>query len=147
MISKKRLSKRIDAVQVDIRDLRRGYTTLLDERSSISREMRHAFDRELAQYKSAMQGAQTDRIKFEVLEEWIREVFALNNLKFSDKDFVDAVKKDIVEQEIREQIALELEKEATSAMISNEYNFNDTAVRAKTYRHAAEIVRGKNEKA
>jgi hypothetical protein len=145
MINKKRLSKRIDAVQVDIRDLRRGYTTLLDERSSISREMRHAFDRELAQYKSAMQDTQTDRIKFEVLEEWIREVFALNKLKFSDKDFVDAVKKDIVEQEIREQIALELEKEATAAMISNEYNFNDTAVRAKTYRHAAEIVRGKNE--
>ena len=44
---------------------------------------------------------------------------------------------------IRKQIALELERQATYAMISNQYNFNDTAVRAKTYHHAAEIVRGK----
>ena len=46
------------------------------------------------------------------------------------------------EQEIREQLALELERQATYAMISNKYNFNDTAVRAKTYHHAAQIVRG-----
>jgi hypothetical protein len=46
------------------------------------------------------------------------------------------------EQELREQLALELEKQATYAMISNEYNFNDTAVRAKTYYHAAQIIRG-----
>ena len=46
-------------------------------------------------------------------------------------------------QELREQLALELERQATYAMISNEYNFNDTAVRAKTYHHAAQIVRGK----
>ena len=50
----------------------------------------------------------------------------------------------VTEQEIREQLALELERQATYAMISNEYNFNDTAVRAKTYHHAAEIVRGKS---
>ena len=49
------------------------------------------------------------------------------------------------EQEIREQLALELERQATYAMISNDYNFNDTAVRAKTYHHAAQIVRGSNE--
>jgi len=45
-------------------------------------------------------------------------------------------------QELREQIASDLERQATYAMISNEYNFNDTAVIAKTYHHAAEIVRG-----
>ena len=45
------------------------------------------------------------------------------------------------EKFIREQIANDLERQATYAMISNEYNFNDTAVRAKTYHHAAEIVR------
>ena len=48
----------------------------------------------------------------------------------------------MTEQEIREQLALELERQATYAMISNQYNFNDTAVRAKTYHHAAQIVRG-----
>jgi hypothetical protein len=46
------------------------------------------------------------------------------------------------EQELREQIALELERQATYAMISDEYNFNDTAVRAKTFYLAAQIVRG-----
>jgi hypothetical protein len=47
------------------------------------------------------------------------------------------------ERFIRNQIALELERQATYAMISNQYNFNDTAVRSKTYHHAAEIVRKK----
>ena len=47
------------------------------------------------------------------------------------------------ERFIRNNIALELERQATYAMISNQYNFNDTAVRAKTYHHAAEIVRRK----
>lgn len=47
------------------------------------------------------------------------------------------------ERYIRNQIANDLERQATYAMVSNEYNFNDTAVRAKTYHHAAEIVRGK----
>ena len=45
------------------------------------------------------------------------------------------------EKFIREQIANDLERQATYAMISDEYNFNDTAVRAKTYHHAAKIVR------
>lgn len=44
--------------------------------------------------------------------------------------------------DLREEIARDLERQATYAMISNEYNFNDTAVRAKTYHHSAEIVRG-----
>lgn len=48
----------------------------------------------------------------------------------------------MTEQELREQLALELEQQATYAMISNEYNFNDTAVRAKTYYRAAQVVRG-----
>lgn len=46
------------------------------------------------------------------------------------------------ERFIRHQIWLELERQATYAMISNEYNFNDTAVRAKTYHHSAQIVKG-----
>ena len=49
------------------------------------------------------------------------------------------------ERFIRNQIANDLVRQATEAMISNEYNFNDTAVRAKTYYHAAQIVRGNND--
>ena len=49
------------------------------------------------------------------------------------------------ERFIRNQIANELEQQATSAMISDEYNFNDTAVRAKTFYRAAQIARGKND--
>lgn len=45
-------------------------------------------------------------------------------------------------QTLREQLANELEQHAGLAMRSNEYNFNDTAVRAKTFLLAAEIVRG-----
>ena len=51
----------------------------------------------------------------------------------------------MTERELREQLALELERQATQAMISDEYNFNDTAVRAKTFYLAAQIVRGKND--
>lgn len=51
-------------------------------------------------------------------------------------------KKDKELQELREQLAMDLERQATYAMISDEYNFNDTAVRAKTYYHAAQVVRG-----
>ena len=49
------------------------------------------------------------------------------------------------ERFLRNQIALELERQATYAMISNQYNFNDTAVRAKTYHHAAQIVKGSDD--
>lgn len=43
---------------------------------------------------------------------------------------------------IRNQIANDLEKQAFDAMISNEYSFNDTAVRAKTFYYAAQYVKG-----
>ena len=45
------------------------------------------------------------------------------------------------ERFLRNKIALDLERQATYAMISDEYNFNDTAIRAKTYHHAAQIVK------
>jgi hypothetical protein len=45
----------------------------------------------------------------------------------------------------RNQLANNLEREATRAMISDEYNFNDTAVRAKTFYLAAQLVRGDND--
>jgi hypothetical protein len=48
------------------------------------------------------------------------------------------------ELELREFIAQELEAAANAAMKSNEYNFNDTAVRAKTFLLAADIARGAN---
>lgn len=48
-------------------------------------------------------------------------------------------------QELREQIVLEIEAASINAVISNEYNFNDTAVRAKTFLIAADIARGKND--
>lgn len=44
-------------------------------------------------------------------------------------------------EELRERFACALEREAIFAVKSNEYNFNDTAVRAKTLYLAAEIVR------
>jgi hypothetical protein len=46
------------------------------------------------------------------------------------------------EQELREQIAEELERQAFIFMKSNEYTFHDTALRSKTLLLAAEIVRG-----
>lgn len=50
----------------------------------------------------------------------------------------------ILEKELilRERLAKELEQQALIAMKSNEYNFNDTAIRSKTLLLAAEIVRG-----
>ena len=50
-----------------------------------------------------------------------------------------------IENSVRHQIANDLVQQATNAMISDEYNFNDTAVRSKTYYHAAQIVRGNND--
>jgi hypothetical protein len=61
--------------------------------------------------------------------------------KYSISDFPMAE----FERFIRNKIALDLERQATYAMISNDYNFNDTAVRAKTYHHAALIVRQQPE--
>jgi hypothetical protein len=48
-----------------------------------------------------------------------------------------------IESLIRESIARDLETVAIEAVKSNEYNYNDTAVRAKTFYLAAEIARGK----
>lgn len=45
------------------------------------------------------------------------------------------------ELELREIIAMQLEEEAILAIRSNEYNFNDTAVRAKTFLIASDMVR------
>ena len=47
-------------------------------------------------------------------------------------------------KDLREQIAQEIEAASNDAVFSNEYNFNDTAVRAKTFLTAANIIRGKN---
>jgi len=105
MIGNKRLNKRISDLQVDMRELRRGYQNLLDERANTAKEIRQIFTSELATYRSAVQATQTDRIKFGVLEEWINEVFKLNNLKFSDKDFIERSE----EQLLREKIAKEIE--------------------------------------
>ena len=62
---------------------------------------------------------------------------------FPDGDYIPMEQYNYIKECVRKELALELERQATYAMISNEYNFNDTAVRAKTYHHAAEIVRGK----
>jgi len=105
MITKKTLSKRITELQIELRDLDRSYRVLLDERARNSKEIRDRFTSELAQYRSAVQATQTDRIKFGVLEEWIGEVFKLNNLKFSDKDFIQKSE----EQLLRDKIAKEIE--------------------------------------
>ena len=73
----------------------------------------------------------------------IRQLSAnINRLNALDFDSGYAAGYDAGVKYLREQMYLELEKQATYAMISNEYNFNDTAVRSKTYHHAAEIVRG-----
>lgn len=124
----KRLHKRINELQVDLRDLHMGYKNLLDERASFSKALKRQFDSELAQYRAAAQATQTDRIKFGVLEEWVNEIFKLNNLKFSDKDFIERSE----EQLLREKIAKEIE-DAVIEVAGNS---------AETMRQAARIVRG-----
>ena len=66
-----------------------------------------------------------------------------NTYTFPNGDEIPIEHYEYIEDSVRNQIANELERQATYAMISDEYNFNDTAVRAKTYHHAAQIVRGK----
>ncbi len=66
-----------------------------------------------------------------------------NTYTFPNGDEILIEHYEYIEDSVRNQIANELERQATYAMISDEYNFNDTAVRAKTYHHAAQIVRGK----
>jgi hypothetical protein len=106
MIRNKRLNKRISDLQVEMRELRRGYQNLLDERANTAKEIRQIFTSELATYRSAVQATQTDRIKFGVLEEWINDVFKLNGLKFSEKDFIEKSE----EQKLREKIAQDIEQ-------------------------------------
>ena len=105
MFNNKRLNKRITDLQIEMRELERGYKLLLDSRASVRKEMHQAFTDEVAVYRAAIQGTQTDRIKFGVLEEWIAEVFKLNNLKFSDKDFIQKSE----EQLLRDKIAKDIE--------------------------------------
>jgi hypothetical protein len=50
------------------------------------------------------------------------------------------------EEYLREQIAKHMEACAELAMRSNEYNFNDTALRSKTFLLAADAARGKEIK-
>jgi uncharacterized membrane protein YvbJ len=104
-----RNKKRLEIVESELRDLYRSYKDLLDGRIHFQDELRSTFNRELAQYRSAVQGTQTDRIKFNVLEEWINEVFKLNNLKFNQSDFIERSERDRIETEVREQIAKQIE--------------------------------------
>lgn len=116
MFNHKRLDKRITELQLEMRNLDRSYRLLVDERARTSKDIRDRFTSELAQYRSAVQATQTDRIKFGVLEEWIREVFELNNLKFSDKDFVEKSE----EAALREKIIGELNASVKSAGVNTE---------------------------
>lgn len=129
MITKKKLSKRITDLQVELRDLHRAYGTLLDERANLTRDIRQRFTDELVRFRAAVEKSQTDSIKFGVLEEWIKEVFELNNLKFSDKDFVEKTQ----EQKLREQIAQEIEDAIIEVAGDS----------ASTMQQAARIARGK----
>jgi hypothetical protein len=129
MITKKKLSKRITDLQVELRELHRGYSILLEDRSRFSADIRQRFTDELARFKAGTERAQTDFIKFGVLEEWIKEVFELNNLKFSQQDFVEKSQ----EQKLREQIAQEIE-DAVIEVAGNS---------AETMAQAARIARGR----
>ena len=116
MFNHKRLDKRITELQLEMRNLDRSYRILLDERARTFKEIRDRFDSELAQYRSSVQATQTDRIKFGVLEEWIREVFELNNLKFSEKDFIEKSE----ESALREKIIGELNASVKSDGVNTE---------------------------
>ena len=50
------------------------------------------------------------------------------------------IAKDKELESLRQRLTAELEAAAVDAMKSNEYNFNDTAVRAKTLYEAAAMV-------
>lgn len=110
------LNKRISDLQVEMRELRRGYQNLLDERANTAKEIKQIFTSELATYRSAVQATQTDRIKFGVLEEWINDVFKLNGLKFSEQDFIDKSQESI----LREKIVNELKNSVKSAGVNVE---------------------------
>ena len=137
MIFNKKINKRITDLQVDMRDLHMSYKNLLDDRASFSMALKRRFDEELAQYRAAAQATQTDRIKFCVLEEWINEVFKLNNLKFSDKDFIQKSE----EQLLRDKIAKEIESEKCHEFIEDCYGVNGE--HCDIVNKLAAIVRGK----
>lgn len=128
MFFSKEDKKRIDLLEEKLYNLNRSYKDLLDYRNDFSNTLKRTFDAELASYRAAIQGTQTDRIKFGVLEEWINDVFKLNGLKFSDKDFIEKSE----EQMLREKIAKEIE----SSVIEVAGNS------AETMRQAANIARG-----
>lgn len=119
---------RISKLEDSLRELSLRYKDLLHYREDFSNSLKRVFDSELAAYRAAAQATQTDRIKFGVLEEWISDVFKLNGLKFSDKDFIEKTE----EQKLREKIA----KEIDDAIIEVA---GDSAA---TMRQAAAIVRG-----
>lgn len=101
--------QRITRLENDVQVLRRTLEYYKDTKTSLESEIRNSFNRELAQYRAAVQGTITDKIKFDVLEEWINDVFKLNNLKFTQQDFVQHNERSAVEAEIREKIAKEIE--------------------------------------
>jgi hypothetical protein len=68
-----------------------------------------------------------------------------NTYAFPNGDEIPIEQYQYIVKVIRNQLANNLEKESMTAMLSNEYNFNDTAVRSKTYYHAAQLVRGDND--
>lgn len=125
----KRLHKRITDLQVELSELRNVYDILLNDRTRYGADIRQRFTDELARFKAATERSQTDFIKFGVLEEWIKEVFELNNLKFSQQDFVEKSQ----EQKLREQIAQEIE-DAVIEVAGNS---------AETMAQAARIARGR----
>ena len=84
--------------------------SLIKLQTHIESDIRNRFDKELAQYRAAVQGTITDRIKFDVLEEWLNDVFKLNGLKFTDSDFIKRDERAMLESEIREKIAREIEE-------------------------------------
>jgi hypothetical protein len=135
MFNNKRLSKRLDSLESELNGLRRSYTVLLDYRNDFSNTLKRTFDAELASYRAAVQGTQTERIKFGVLEEWIGEVFKLNNLKFSDKDFIEKSE----EQLLREKIAKEIE---AWEIVEDSTNTNPEVFNFLK-KHLADVARGK----
>lgn len=101
--------QRIKRLEDDVQTLRRHLEYYKNTKSDLESEIRRTLDKELATYRSRAEASVTDRIKFDVLEEWINDVFKLNGLKFTDSDFIKHNERSIIETEIREKIAKEIE--------------------------------------
>lgn len=112
--------KRIEDLEARVHNIKQRYDALyLDHirvQAEIDSNIRRTFNDELAKYRAAVQGTQTDRIKFGVLEEWINDVFKLNGLKFSEQDFIDKSQESI----LREKIVNELKNSVKSAGVNVE---------------------------